>query len=1035
MSNPIDSISQHFSSVVPLDNEGKIYLADYAPKGNLMGRYFLDFSKPDLRTAGDLEQYLEQFNQKYVSDAYYEIPGAIQWNYYWLLVDGHFSPISEERFIRDSTYTRKYALKNEELEDFFSYTTIPAGVENEMTSQWKSRLREEKLDVVLSELSFSQIIDHIRDGLEFNFTEPETSNDEGFIPEIINNFSSIRLSKDFRLHPGEFEMDFGQVNLVSGPNGAGKTSFLEAIELAVCGRSRRNPKDRPVGIELKYGEDVPFRVLTDKENHLYRLRSQRWYNALSIETGNTIQYSFSRYNFFDADAAYRLGNPGKGKYDKLDLSSELQRMVFGDEFDKIKSRFEKIIDKLKPLDNKITVEIEAHEKKISDAKFQIGNIQQSDKKPVDLFRNWINECKKHGWKGNLPSDPNENPLEFDNDKVKIQLAIKVIRSYQVEWGGDLASVSKEINDLGSLVSAIEEKEAEIQKSNLEGKSLSKDITTLQTEIENLGMLFKLVKEQDFETFKGIADLQVDLRKQMIRLEYLEEDFLLIDWENLPAGSTVAVLSDELDEKISDKTVSIQKRKKAISELEINLKKVDKLINEIKVKGLEYLNLSGDDSACPLCESPFASGELLTKVENLKSSLSDSSAINLLAEELALLNSQLVEIEGQKESINRIMEIRDAGFFINNDIESTIDEIFEILEGYQQSGIETKQKIRDNELIEKRFNKLGFDESSFSLMKSFAEKMFPERELEENLSEEIEQRIEKNQKSISAYSNQIANFDSHCNGLQNEIKKLLESKGFDPTTERKDIRAKIEKAKSAQQEIGTLTYFLPVINSDLEIRSAISHAELIIALYDSYLEANGRWKQNESALSGYKKTIISSQEKLHVDLPKAGRIRGAIDILNELLDPESRQKVLQNFFEKNFQFFKEAFLKIHAPDEFEDIRLGEEDADALLLKRKTTKEWEPLTKLSTGQRSAVALAIFLTLNRQLNNGPNIILLDDPVAYIDDLNILSFFDFLRELAIRENRQIFFATANRKISGLFRQKFSFLGDGFSFREISRL
>ena len=84
-------------------------------------------------------------------------------------------------------------------------------------------------------------------------------------------------------------------------------------------------------------------------------------------------------------------------------------------------------------------------------------------------------------------------------------------------------------------------------------------------------------------------------------------------------------------------------------------------------------------------------------------------------------------------------------------------------------------------------------------------------------------------------------------------------------------------------------------------------------------------------------------------------------------------------------------------------------------------------MSSGQRAAYALSLFLAMNSHLVNGPRVLLFDDPVAHIDDMNALSFIDQLRDLAIKESRQIFFATADNKLAGLFRQKFRFLGEDF--------
>lgn len=61
-------------------------------------------------------------------------------------------------------------------------------------------------------------------------------------------------------------------------------------------------------------------------------------------------------------------------------------------------------------------------------------------------------------------------------------------------------------------------------------------------------------------------------------------------------------------------------------------------------------------------------------------------------------------------------------------------------------------------------------------------------------------------------------------------------------------------------------------------------------------------------------------------------------------------------------------------------------------------------------------------------PPVILIDDPIAHVDDLNSLSFLDYLREIVLKGGRQVFFATANDKLATLFERKFDFLGsEGF--------
>jgi chromosome segregation protein len=94
----------------------------------------------------------------------------------------------------------------------------------------------------------------------------------------------------------------------------------------------------------------------------------------------------------------------------------------------------------------------------------------------------------------------------------------------------------------------------------------------------------------------------------------------------------------------------------------------------------------------------------------------------------------------------------------------------------------------------------------------------------------------------------------------------------------------------------------------------------------------------------------------------------------------------------------------------------------------------LSQVSTGQRAAFALAFFLAQNAVAKNGPPVMLIDDPIAHIDDLNALSFLDYLRELAAAGGRQIFFATADESLASIIERKFQYLGGEFSRIDLTR-
>ena len=108
--------------------------------------------------------------------------------------------------------------------------------------------------------------------------------------------------------------------------------------------------------------------------------------------------------------------------------------------------------------------------------------------------------------------------------------------------------------------------------------------------------------------------------------------------------------------------------------------------------------------------------------------------------------------------------------------------------------------------------------------------------------------------------------------------------------------------------------------------------------------------------------------------------------------------------------------------FTDAIVVFQDEGEILLKRENGQEAR-LSQISTGQRSALALSVFLALNSSAKSKLNLILIDDPIAHIDDFNGLSFIDYLRN-AVLSGTQVLVATANLNLRRLIEMKFKFLG-----------
>ena len=172
------------------------------------------------------------------------------------------------------------------------------------------------------------------------------------------------------------------------------------------------------------------------------------------------------------------------------------------------------------------------------------------------------------------------------------------------------------------------------------------------------------------------------------------------------------------------------------------------------------------------------------------------------------------------------------------------------------------------------------------------------------------------------------------------------------------------------------------------------------------EASGRKEQIEKQLAGLE--------------PRIERLREAQGVLLRIRNEHSLNSAMENALRQNRIAIETIFGRIHSPAEFSGL------GDSLTtLIREAGGTLANLHQISTGQRAAFALSLFLAQNSQLRTAPPIMLIDDPIAHVDDLNCLSFLDFLRELVVMGDRQIVFSTANDKLATLFARKFEFLGD----------
>lgn len=252
-------------------------------------------------------------------------------------------------------------------------------------------------------------------------------------------------------------------------------------------------------------------------------------------------------------------------------------------------------------------------------------------------------------------------------------------------------------------------------------------------------------------------------------------------------------------------------------------------------------------------------------------------------------------------------------------------------------------------------------------------------------------------------NRMSKWEAQVQETDKQINRLREKK--------LNIETQVSPIKEYQNSLDQINCFFENVSSllrndveEMDARALSEQCASLILLMDSFL------KQEKN------KPQIEALEKEEKDLTKKiDRAQNAVDELSKL--KESRQYA-KNFIAHHINRISEIFCTLHMPREFDRLELR--DNQIIGMRDENTVQ---IKQMSTGQKTAVALSVFLTLHLAMKTAPQFILIDEPVANIDDLNVLSLLDFLRELVILHGKQVFFTTANYNIRKLFRRKFSFL------------
>lgn len=971
----------------------------------------------------NLDKSFYDFQKKYFSKYFFREDTDLKWNFYLLIIVDETESTDSNicQLEQDDKYLRKLVMTEEEFEVYIGHgrTTDNSGQVISGTdtyAEWQRELSMAGLDGILSNpYESAKVQNYIEKSVPIrlqgrpirNWENTGKTNSKYLVKKIealtLDGFRSHCLT-DYKGIP------FTNVNLISGCNGVGKSSICSAIEYALTGEILESKEENgKAKVKIRNREDAFVELDSSKLTRDKKVLDQLWYGTATMARNSSLNRNFHTFNY--------LGLEASGKYmQELDINELVKNVLFGIEVTEAELKMQRygkaFSDKKKEYGRRL--------KEISE---ELGEIQvNSDMKgiPVEEIRS---KFRKLGYKEEtiLKEQEAENFLSgcrkilLENNQYVDMLFLKCEKD---ETGTAIMNKMAELNkrrgryralighreQLNQNIHAVRQK-ADDRRLLL--KKLYEKIRSAENLIQSgteIGKSF--FGKQDFLSLKSEYEKNCSIREELLQWQERWQDYLNSDLDESELNTKIETQKNSivhLDHEMQQINKQIAYQKKQNENL-------DTVIQEILNLAEQYGTQNENAERCPVCGTDFGSREKLMNVirEQKEFRTIDESILQTLWN----LKIQIEkDMEEQKETLKLLVEEREkalqkriaiaelkaiipidetqSGLGIQKEINAYIEQMQDYLEqnvnryGYAKKVIESDAFIGYSEnqdwiiYLKKTMQNLEskMDDEEFLLKDNVAKE------------QELEQEYQKAMEEDVPFSNQEW---EECQ---------LKGNGF-----------------QALNRVWDIDYEIPVldwITKYIEFREVIQYAEQI---YDK-----------QEALRIRRGQIEKLEEEKRI-------VEGRIQNCQKACDVIERQKhledVMKQFLIKNAKQIELFFKLLHRPKEFGKLNI---DNGNIRFMRNRNGQLAESGQMSTGQRMALAFSVMITLHIGAANAPNFLMLDEPVANLDDMHVLNLIDLLRELAI-SGTQIIITTADSQMAKFLRRKFSFLKEEYSHFQLVR-
>ncbi|MBB5371401.1 MULTISPECIES: hypothetical protein [unclassified Janthinobacterium] len=1018
-------VSRQFENVVEIDDQ--VIRGEKLHKDKAYAIAYFDLADDIVERAN----HLREFQERVLGEDFFQAPEQLRWNNYLYIVAGPKSVNSggylkaKSTIEADKDYARKRVVSEVELVELLGDSKLFEAEEvtasADIMAIWAEKLTEGNLDLLMDlPTPRTAVLQNIGKGTAARSAKPKKPKPLSSVDEI---FSTSHLKKlevaQFRpVHNGH-TYSFGAVTLIVGANGTGKTSLLEAIELLYCGHNRRpashsSPSVTGSFANLESGEVIMLKSTSDSNR--IKGRCLAWYGRAEHQAKSIVD-AFTRFNFLDTDAAFRLSS----ELEPGDISNDLSRLLIGADAATLWDYLGKTHLALETEWEKSTSQIERQLQANGFLERELEQLRNLPSEAKSLSTTYRAVLKTAGWRGTsqvgeqLVVSGEREPLEA------LVAEIASLISLSLPHCETIAQIRGRAGSLAQTVKTLEPIEKQRRDANVALSTLEQQSNGVRKEIDVLGKWLEFCGAKFPQSLHIKEKTKRDLETSRQRLGALISVAPPAIDDNLKDVSLVDVEvgTDQAIEAMSASIRKLESSEQQFGQWETAYAKASQQLKDAAKVLTEHAEATGN---CPVCGTIHSPESLAEKIEKITERQASSAPLKELQEQLNAERSQLSSARQLAAVIKTLRQIfiqlklsqdTTIGKIINS-FQALKDKVTE-LELAAAAADETIRNLASKGLVEADFNSLKSDvkalfdegqdiEAVASIESCRQKKIEAETVLElrrQQLQAESASALQTVRSAIEALGQLSPSEDlSNGSGTYEFLLKTLE---------------RHETALSKAVAIG-LTISL---DDDLRFVDLQVTLSALISALDQALHAAVTESNTSNALT-VKTAELGEAKNLLEQIRIVNKNQGAaLEILRSLRAESSLEGATCDALDSIREQINDVFSRVHSPSEYEYDGYGDN-----ILRTREGHVSRSLEEVSTGQRAAFALSIFLALNLTAQSAPPIVLIDDPIAHIDDLNALSFMDYLRDLSVHSRRQIFFATADSRVAALFEKKFAFLG-----------